>query len=132
MIHLTDKLGVMYIGNHISWNTEFPTHLTYNMGDDGIFTEPFYTPGFDEKNSIRANYKIIGTIDSSGKFNFDCENYIEKTQINLTTLYKDYNVELAEEFDLITTQESFISLLNSKGISLEKLDNQKLLILEKL
>jgi len=73
------------------------------------------------------NYKIVGTISKDGEFEFDCERYVEKAKYS-TTLWKDYRVDETNGFD--KKEHSFISLLQSKGIPVEKL-NMKLLILEK-
>jgi hypothetical protein len=63
-----------------------------------------------QKMEVDVNLlKIIGTINKLGEFDFDCQKYIE---------FKDDN--------------SFLSLLNSKGIFLEKLNEQKILIVEKI
>ena len=82
-------------------------------------------------------FKIIGTVTKSTKsncpiFDFDCEKYVER--LDNENSYKDYELELTRdcEYILKTKEESFITLLNSKGVFLEQLNNQKILILERL
>lgn len=77
------------------------------------------------------NYKIIGTITKSGEFDFDCEKYVKTANSLGEEYYKDYN-NSTKSGTYFSKEESFISLLNSKGIFLEKLNNQKILILEKI
>lgn len=80
---------------------------------------------------------IIGTINKDGVIDFDCEMYIEKHP-NLN--YKDYMISTLSllkngwtaNWTKNIKEDSFISLLQSKEIFLEELNNEKLLILEKL
>jgi hypothetical protein len=84
-------------------------------------------------------YNIIGTITKSGEFDFDCEKYVGLCKGYGYRNYQkdDYNggsspFDVWAAYHLKTKEQSFISLLNSKGIFLEKLNNQKILILEKI
>lgn len=79
-------------------------------------------------------YNIVGIVSKSGEFDFDCEKYVESTNDNpLNASYFNYEIGLFNKNNLeFCKEESFISLLNSKGIFLEKLEGQKILILEKL
>jgi len=43
-----------------SWDKQFPTHLTYDIPDIGKVSEPFYMPIWDDKDSIRSKYNIVG------------------------------------------------------------------------
>ena len=84
---------------------------------------------------------IVGTITRSGDFDFDCEKFVEKvTLVDVrnerrggTGETKHYfNNYVDEQIPCSTKEKSFISFLESKGIQLEKLNNQKILILENI
>lgn len=79
-------------------------------------------------------YNIIGTINLLGEFDFDCEEYVDCLPSgfgpNGEYKYRHYGDRADSRFK--TKEESFISLLNSKGILLDELNNQKILILEKI
>jgi hypothetical protein len=80
-------------------------------------------------------YSIVGTITKLGNFGFDCTDYVGKP---FNGKYYEFLpsgmmrvASLNHSFPFGTKEESFISLLNSKGILLEQLNDQKLLILER-
>lgn len=76
----------------------------------------------------KNSYKILGTV-TKDNIDFDCEKYVEKCLNSFSYInYKSKN----QPSVFRTKKESFISLLNSKGLFLDKLDNQKILILEKI
>jgi hypothetical protein len=144
MINLTDKLIAVLVPEKSKNHNllKFKTHAVIEyiqwLSDDKEFNASENIGGL---NVELLNYKIIGTITKSGEFEgFDCEEYVEKSRIKkswndfMSEVYKNY---MTPETQLIskycdTKEESFISLLNSKGIFLEELNNQKILILEKL
>jgi hypothetical protein len=130
MIQITDKLLAILVPekskNHSL--TKFKTHTVIKYTDflsDGSGFNVSENNG--DWNVELLNYKIVGTISKDGEFEFDCERYVEKAKYS-TTLWKDYRVDETNGFD--KKEHSFISLLQSKGIPVEKL-NMKLLILEK-
>ena len=135
MINLTDKLvavlvpqdfeiqkyGALDARNNVIWG-RLSDKRSYTIPlDDKIVNIPYGEP----------KPKIIGTITKSGKFDFSCEKYVEKANSLGEEYYKDYN-NSTKSGTYFTKEESFISLLNSKGIFLEELNNQKILILEKI
>ena len=81
-------------------------------------------------------YSIIGTTTKDGTFDFDCGNYVELYSITRLSIfgYMDYvKTKLPNtDYTCKTKEEAFITLLQSKGIFLENLNNEKLLILEKI
>lgn len=85
-----------------------------------------------ENGGFNDEFLIIGSVTSNKEFDFDCEKYI-KPFYKKDFIWHNYNAKsLDDAWDCSTKEQSFISLLNSKGIFLEELKNQKILILEKL
>ena len=70
--------------------------------------------GLDVLSHKEEDFNIIGTITQSGQFDFDFNSTIMDVW--------EYGLE---------SKKTFLSLLNSKGIFLDQLQNQKILILEK-
>lgn len=136
MTQLTDKLiAVLVPEDAKEINNNLISHqIDYNH----IVNSPFGNLKFRDsiilENFWDEQFKIIGTITLSGEFDFDCEKYVESTNDNpLNASYFNYEIGLFNKNNLeFCKEESFISLLNSKGIFLEKLEGQKILILEKL
>lgn len=61
------------------------------------------------------NLSLLGTI-TSGKVDFDCEEYVKEPD-DLAGAYWNY---LIEKYDFFDAWESFLSLLQSKGIEYKK------------
>lgn len=136
MVNLTDKIIAVIVPEDA-----YDFYLS-NMRRVGKTTIYFWTAlidkHYDGSNCLskqgwdipRNNYKIIGTITKSETnepiFDFDCEKYVEPINDKMYIRYTDYTRRCK------TKEESFISLLQSKGIFLEELNNKKLLILEKI
>lgn len=135
MIQLTNNLAVILVAGNVSWSARFPNLFTYQTEKSGV-SETFYVPILEYNKDIRVHYEIVGSITKLGEFDFDCKNYVEEVIQDEYQGYKHYhNKQFMSEDDWCShytePKESFISLLQSKGIFLEKLDNQKILILEK-
>jgi hypothetical protein len=77
---------------------------------------------------IDNDYYIIGSVEKDGTLDFDCSDYVTclgaDPMNDLALLWSD------GEQAYFSSKDAFISLLNNKGISLEELNNQKVLILE--
>jgi hypothetical protein len=135
MVELTDKLIAIIIPNNVIFDKTLSTHLTYLCDNGWEITEPFYIPAIDGVHSTRATTKILGTITKTGEFDFDCTDYVGKSFNGKYYQFLSSGVmraaSLNHSFPFETKEESFISLLNSKGVFLDKLNNQKLLILER-
>ena len=125
MIQITDKLIGIVVPEDAS---EFQiihegTRVAYFLPSYKRFDIPF-------------NCKIVGTIKNDGTFDFDCEEYVGKTYNGKYYQFLPPGMmrlaSMDSSFPYETKEESFISLLNSKGILLEELNNEKLLILEKI
>jgi hypothetical protein len=135
MIQLTDKLIAVVI-------PEVKDNRYFKLWDDSERKEWIIECQHENGDiSIIKNlgnidgYYIIGTVTKSGEFDFDCEKYVLCTDLESHKLFgdgkwKNYNSEYPYYHE--TKEESFISLLQSKGISLGELNNEKILILEKL
>ncbi len=136
MIQLTDKLIAVLVPKdaHSFWDK-----LSYEGGYWLVIFEPRIEP-YLALQSVRITgkskdkFKIIGTV-TEDNIDFDCEKYVEYYDYNSNLrMYKDYNFPKSEGelFDYDFAYQSFNSLLNSKGLFLDKLHNQKILILEKI
>ena len=144
MIHLTDNLvAVLVPEDAYDFGINKPNDVMDYLMLFADRPKESGSSGFCVELDDSFEYEIVGLIDSFGKFNFDCEKYVEKVDIKTDLwdkkpYYKNY---CAREgyCDLVvypnydgSYKDSFLSLLRSKSISLKKLNNQKLLILEKL
>jgi hypothetical protein len=126
MIELTDKLIAVIVPDE--YNKFKISGTNYLCGAEQTAWQAL-PPRLDV-----ASYNIIGTVNLLGEFDFDCEKYILCTDLESHKLFgdgkwKNYNSEYPYYHE--TKEESFISLLESKNVKLENLNNQKLLILEK-
>ena len=129
MIELTDKLIAVIVPEDAYDFFYCWGYFYYTSLKDGMEREL----SLFDSNQIEC--EIIGTITKSGEFDFDCEKYVLCTDLESHKLFgdgkwKNYNSEYPYYHE--TKEESFISLLQSKGIFLGELNNEKILILEKL
>ncbi len=128
---ITDKLLAILMPNK-SVNhkiVKFKTHAVINYTDFLRDGSPYnISTNYGDWNVELLKYKIVGTISKYKEFDFDCENYVEKVMNEQH--YQNYNYKSVIERWVKTKEESFISLIQSKGIPVDKL-NMKLLILEK-
>jgi hypothetical protein len=123
MIELTDKLIAVVVPEDAYDFLYCWGYLYYTSLKDGMEREL----SLFDNNQIEC--EIIGTITKSGEFDFDCEKCVEKHELGYG--YKDYYYPKSKA-PLDNKEDSFLTLLDSKGTLLEKLDNEKILILEKL
>lgn len=149
MIRLTDELIVFTIPEDVEWvnirNNEFLkqinkelsiisnqllTYGKYSTLFSKRIVQQYYNP--DDFYLPKGKWKKVGFVSKSGELEgFDCEKYINPFY-QKESIWYNYNAKsLDDAWNCTTKEESFISLLNSKGIFLEELNNQKLLILEK-
>lgn len=105
-----------------SWNPEFPTHLTWELGI-GTYSEPYIIPIFD-LDSWRKDTKIITTTNSITEE--IAENVVEKSYYQLD-YYKNYDVKSISSIDRAmkctqceTALESFYSLMDSLELDRSK------------
>jgi hypothetical protein len=141
MIQITNKLTAVIVPEDA-----YEFHLSNNRHVDK--TTIYFWSAMIDKHHDRTNclskqawdipenkYEIIGTITKVGKFDFECEKYVEN-DLHLSTdglaFFKNYKDVISCIYSYETPEESFISLLQSKGISFDELNNQKILILEKI
>ena len=150
MIQLTDKLIAVIIpvdAENIQCNIWSDDSTTVEFKSDLYEMEyDSFEIGVETENQLKEitisfepiDFKIIGTITKDCTFDFDCEKYVRPVTFGLE--YKGYFNHIAKgqdfrdivESSFETKEESCISLLQSKGIFLENLNNEKLLILEKI
>lgn len=144
MINLTDKLiAVIVPEDAFKYKTEYEDKYTSllikqkSKPDNNPYSETltyddwYYHSCLLETSRSKSipKIKIIGTITKSEEFDFDCEEYVEKHELGYG--YKDYDYPNSKA-PLDNKEDSFLTLLDSKGIFLEQLNNQKILILEKI
>lgn len=146
MIQITDKLIAVLVLED-AYNIRVWRHGIGFYHDN--YEGETDTNGFYHIHTGLGKWKdtnIIGTITQSGQFDFDCEKYViwddwsddyeakskgcfrNYLNFNDNGEVLNYEVKVGTE----TAPESFFSLLNSKGIFLDQLQNQKVLILEKI
>lgn len=153
-MQITDKLLAILMPNESTNHklVKFKTHAIINYTDFLRDGSPYnISENNGNWNVELLNYKIVGSISKDGVFDFDCEKYVFSFDFNvcnkmyhnyLKTLeeynedliipkYKECDFDRLRDFIYKTPQESFISLLQSKGIPVGKKLNMKLLILEK-
>ncbi len=70
MTYITHKgkdFLLLPLTDNVSWDPEFPRHLTYRVLD-GVFAgeviEPIYVPGMDMAGEWRADFNAVEVIDS--------------------------------------------------------------------
>ena len=119
MIQITDKLIAVLVPEDAYNFTRF------NFGNNHCIQWEVDNK-YDDTVQIKSDFNIIGTIAQSGQFDFDCEKYV---YINGSICY---NNRVNHKIPFYSKDLSFLSLLNSKGIFLDQLQNQKVLILEKI
>jgi hypothetical protein len=124
MTQLTDKLIAILV----------PFVEGLNINNERLFWD-WIKNNPKENGGFNDEYKIIGTV-TKDSIDFDCENFIMSKFNNKYHQYiasgKMRVSSMRHAFPYDTPQESFISLLNSKGLFLDKLENEKILILEVL
>jgi hypothetical protein len=123
MIELTDKLIAVVVPEDAYDFLYYWGYLYYTSLKDGMEREL----SLFDNNQIEC--EIIGTITKSGEFDFDCEEYVEVLKDNSGNARMDFTIN--KWVYGLSVENSFISLLQSKGISLGELNNEKILILEK-
>ncbi len=149
------KQNVCYIKSHYNMILDITDSLgfRYIIGDIKKYKK--YDISTKVSNALKK-YSIVGVIDNKKKFSFDCERYVEYFDYNIfnrkyhnhkktleeynsetTTFtikkrFQEEDFESLRDFSLETSEESFISLLESKNIVTESItENQVILILEK-
>jgi hypothetical protein len=140
---LTDKLIAVLVPDQypafwVHWNG---IEQTTQLANDGVWI------WIDFKQKLDGNpedYKIVGTIDKKGNYTFDCGEYAEEHPHSETywmfammPLYLIHGMkqligkETRFKNGTESAEMSFASLLQAKGIFPDKLENKKILILEK-
>lgn len=77
----------------------------------------------------RDFFAFLGTIDNNEDFTFDCELYVEQHEMGYG--YKDYYYPDSKA-PLSSKEDSFLTLLDSKGLDVTELAHEKVLIVERL
>ena len=147
MIEITGKLiAVLVPDDAFEFKTEYEDKYTSLLvkrksvpdnnpfSDENTYEDWHYFACILEtsRKSPIPEINIIGTITQSGQFDFDCEKYAWKNP--KSGKYHKWGEPYMNDWGVgkfETPEESFLSLLNSKGIFLDQLQNQKVLILEK-
>jgi hypothetical protein len=147
MIELTDNL-IAFLVPEDSYDFRVWDDFSRFRHNKAISNLVFKVKSWNESTYTELgdpSYKIIGTITRSGEFDFDCKDHViwddwsDDYELGSKGCYRDY-LNFDENEDIInydervgeaTKEESFISLLELNGISLEKLNNQKILIVQK-
>lgn len=128
MTQLTDKLIAVLVSND-SFSFSIDKAIYTNIYDN--------TKGksLDIISHKEEDFNIIGTV-TKDNIDFDCVKYVNFHCITRLSIFGYINYVKTKlpntDYTCRTKEESFISLLNSKDLFLDKLDNQKILILEKL
>jgi len=120
MKQITDNLIAVLVPDDVTWvnvsdidNAFIKSTLDINsILQYGKEKTTYYNP--NNMYLPLGDWKTVGLIQQSGQFDFDFNSTIMDVW--------EYGLE---------SKKTFLSLLNSKGIFLDQLQNQKILILEK-
>ncbi len=128
MIQLTDKLIAILV-------PEDAQYYTMSEGNFISFLREKDKEKYGEFPPLsKGVHTIVGTITKEGVFDFDASAHIESQTYQYTgDKEKEKAVEMNALHGLVFNKKmSAIIILNSKGIFLDKLEGQKVLLIEKI